>query len=457
MNPQAAFIATEIAPRPETTAATVSKAEPALAPVTDSARTSSVDVLRGVAVLGILLMNIVAMGLPFEAYFDPTVAGGATGLNLQAWLIANLCFEGSMRAIFSMLFGAGVLLFTSKGDEKAGVSVADAYYRRTIWLFILGIIHGYVLLWPGEILYSYGLMGLFLFPFRRVAPGKLFALGLALLLAGAAAYFLENVQVVNLHERAVAAEQAVEQGMELGPELQGWLDQWDEKVQELKPSEETLAERIANVRGGYVSAARELAQQTYYYQSMIHYRYDYFDVLSMMFIGMALFKWGVLSAALTARVYLGMAIVGYAVGLLVNWRETAIILSQDFSVVSFFQSGLTYDVGRAGMMIGHMSGVMLLCRSGIARWLTGRLAAVGRMALTNYILHTLITTTVFIGFKQYGQWERHQLYYLVFAIWILQVTVSPIWLRHFHFGPLEWLWRVLTYQRRQPFSRIEHA
>jgi uncharacterized protein len=113
-------------------------------------------------------MNIVMMGLPDESYGDPSVIGGVTGWNLRVWQITSLGFEGAMRAIFSMLFGAGVLLFTGKdGDKAAGVSVADAWYRRTIWLFIFGMIHAYVLLWPGDILYSYGLMGMFLFPFRR--------------------------------------------------------------------------------------------------------------------------------------------------------------------------------------------------------------------------------------------------------------------------------------------------
>ena len=154
------------------------------APVGEGERINSVDVIRGVAVLGILLMNIVGMGMPDPAYWDPSGWGGDTGWNLGVWWANSVLFEGTMRALFSMLFGAGVLLFTGKGDQKdAGLSVADAWYRRTIWLFLFGIVHAYFLLWPGEILYAYGLMGMFLFPFRNVAPGRLFALGAALLLA----------------------------------------------------------------------------------------------------------------------------------------------------------------------------------------------------------------------------------------------------------------------------------
>ena len=431
------------------------RAEPSLEPVRESDRISSVDVIRGVAVLGILLLNIVGMGLPFEAYFDPTVAGGATDWNLWSWVIASLFFEGTMRALFSMLFGASVLLFAGKDDEKAvGASVADAYYRRVIWLFIFGLIHAYVLLWPGDILYSYGLMGMFLFPFRRVAPGRLFALGLALLLAGAGSYLAANLHALNLQEQAAAAEAAQLRGEPLTPELQAGLDQWHEKVQELKPSQEDIDTVVKAVQGGYLSATKELANLTYYNQSTIHYRYDYFDILSMMFLGMALFKWRVFHAALPSGVYAGMLLLGYAVGLTVNWREASLIMEQDFSIGASYQASTTYDLGRVSMMTGHIGLIMLLCRFNLARRLTRSLAAVGRMALTNYISQTLFTTFVFVGLAQYGKWERYQLYYLVFGIWLFQLILSPIWLRYFHFGPLEWLWRSLTYLKKQPFWRI---
>ena len=98
---------------------------------------------------------------------------------------------------------------------------------------------------------------------------------------------------------------------------------------------------------------------------------------------------------------------------------------------------------------------MLICQKGWLSWLTTRLAAVGQMALTNYIMHTVICIFFFfgIGFSMFGELQRYQLYYVVFAIWLLQLIVSPIWLRHFRFGPLEWVWRSLTYNKRQPMNR----
>ena len=116
---------------------------------------------------------------------------------------------------------------------------------------------------------------------------------------------------------------------------------------------------------------------------------------------------------------------------------------------------LTYDLGRVPMTFGHIGLLTLICRMRWLDWLTSRLAAVGRMALTNYITHSVVCAFVFtgIGFSMYGELQRYQLYYVVGAIWLAQLIISPIWLKHFRFGPLEWLWRSLTYKQRQPMRR----
>jgi uncharacterized protein len=173
----------------------------------------------------------------------------------------------------------------------------------------------------------------------------------------------------------------------------------------------------------------------------------------MMFIGMALFKWGVFHATRSAGIYGAMVVLGYGLGLLVNWREMSIILSQQFSMVSFYEANITYDLGRIAMMSGHTGLVMLLCQSHATAWLLRPFAAAGRMALTNYLSQTVITTVIFVLFAQYGKWERHQLYFLVAGIWAFQLVASPLWLAHFHFGPMEWVWRSLTYLKKQPFRK----
>ena len=176
----------------------------------------------------------------------------------------------------------------------------------------------------------------------------------------------------------------------------------------------------------------------------------------MMLLGIALFKMGVITAELKRRQYAVMVLLGYGIGVSINYYETNILLGDQFSVPAFMKAGLTYPFGRIAVAFGHIGLVMLFCKSGILGFLRKSLAAVGRMALTNYVMHSVICAIVFtgVGFSLFGQLERHELYYVVGSIWLFQLIASPIWLKYFRFGPLEWLWRSLTYKKRQPFKRI---
>jgi uncharacterized protein len=177
------------------------------------------------------------------------------------------------------------------------------------------------------------------------------------------------------------------------------------------------------------------------------------DVLSMMLIGMGLVKLGVITAQRSNRFYLILALVGYGIGLPLNALLTYQLMINDFDmtkVVLFYFS--TYNFDRLFIALGHAAVLMLICKSAKA-WLLAPLAAVGQMALTNYLMQSAICTTLFYGygFGWYGQLERYELWYVVLVIWAFQLTVSPLWLRIFRFGPMEWLWRSLTYWKRQPF------
>jgi uncharacterized protein len=152
-----------------------------------------------------------------------------------------------------------------------------------------------------------------------------------------------------------------------------------------------------------------------------------------------------------------MVLIGYAIGLTTNYFETSYQISNDFDIVAIARTEITYDLGRVFTTLGHIGLIMLFIKSGLLPFLQKSLAAVGQMAFSNYIMHSIICNTIFLGFgfSMYGKLQRYELYFIVFAIWIFQLIVSPIWLTYFRFGPLEWLWRSLTYWRRQPFRRTE--
>ncbi len=426
-----------------------------LGPVTSAERIRSLDVLRGVALLGILLMNIAGFGLVFMAYVDPTVQGGAEGKDLFVWIVNNMLFEGTMRALFSMLFGVGMVLMTSRMIGRGGgLEVADIYYRRTIWLLIFGIIHGYLILWFGDILFAYGLWGLFLFPFRNTKPRKLLIAVVILTLIGVALQYVKY-EMNNEYLAQYTAAQSYTNEEDIPEDIMEGKKAWEAITAELKPDEKSVQKQTESMHQGYFDLVVYLAPVNRMMQSTFNYDYNPWDVLAMMLLGMALFKWGVITAQLKMKSYLLMILIGYGIGLPVNYYETNLLLESDFSIPAFFESGLTYPFGRIAMAMGHIGIVMIFCKMNILLFLRNSLAAVGRMALTNYIMHSVICGFIFtgIGLSWFGKLQRHELYYVVLGIWIFQLVVSPIWLKYYRFGPLEWLWRSLTYKKRQPFKR----
>jgi uncharacterized protein len=426
-----------------------------LKPTTGTERINSVDVIRGIALLGILLMNIVGFGL-YKAYMDPTNSGGATGWNLKVWWATNLFFEGTMRGMFSMLFGAGVVLFTSRAIENnQGVTVTDAFFRRLLWLFLFGIIHCYLLLWSGEILYPYALVGMFAFSFRHLKPTALVIGASVLLLLTTAWDIKDYVQLKHTVDAATVASIKKNKGETLSKEETKSITKWEEKTAQEKTTAEELNEQLAAMQKDYFSLVMYKAPENQFMQTTFMYRYNFIDILAMMLMGMAFLKNGILKAAKSNRFYWLMALIGYAVGLTTNYLECSYIANHQFSILSFYKTFITYNLGRVFTTIGHVAIIMLFIKSGWLLFLQRSLAAVGQMAFTNYIMHTLICNIIFLGFgfSLFGKLQRYELYYIVFSIWIFQLIVSPLWLKYFRFGPLEWMWRSLTYWKKQPMKK----
>ena len=176
-----------------------------------------------------------------------------------------------------------------------------------------------------------------------------------------------------------------------------------------------------------------------------------------MLLGMALFKYGVFSAQRSFKFYAGLMILGYAIGLPVIVHEINLHRACDWDPIpSFFLISVWNYVGSIFVALGHVGLVMLVCKLGIIKWLQTSLAAVGQMALTNYLMHSIICTFIFYGgwgLGYYGYLERWQQAILVVCIWVFQLIASPLWMKAFRFGPFEWLWRSLTYFKLQPMRR----
>ena len=429
------------------------------APTSSDTRIDSLDVLRGVAILGILLMNILDFGLP-EAYDDPTVYGGASGADLWTWVTTSMFFEGTLRGLFTLLFGAGVVLFTRR-LERAGVpDAADLHVRRMLWLVVFGIVNSHVFLWLGDILWDYGIVGLVLYAFRKARPRTLLLLSLAILVALSLRGVLDvrDLQAQrNAAETALAARAA---GQPLSAAQQGALDAWSTQLKTLKPSGAALQEEIYAMRGSLPSVFNVVTDHSFYERTTHFYRYGFFEEAATMLLGMALFALGALQGQWPARRYALLALGGYAIGLAVNALETSAVLRSGFDVITLQWTLLaSYQLGRVPMTLGHLGLLLWIWKCGALPTLMRWLAATGRMALTNYLAQSVICMLLFtgVGLGWYGRLARHELYYVVAAIWALQLLWSPWWLRRFQYGPAEWLWRSLTYQRTQPLRRTSQA
>jgi uncharacterized protein len=424
-------------------------AQPQPGPVTGSARIHSIDVLRGFAVLGILAMNIYAFSMPEAAYFNPQIYGGFSGLNRYVWVFTHLFFDMKFMSIFSMLFGAGMVLMMGRAEE-AGAKFKGFYFRRTFWLLIIGLVHAY-LLWVGDILVSYAVTGFIIYLFRHKSAKALIRTGILLLLAGTILNILFGLFFDFMQQQSNEAARMLAAGEEPTEMQRGMHENWMAMQSYFNPSAQEIQEELDIYRDGYSGMLKDRAPDVL----MTHIQslpfYIIWRVGGLMLLGMGFLKLGVFSAERSRRFYLTWIILGYGLGLPIILYGYSILNSADFDVVYRFGQPYNY-VGSVLVAMGHIGLVMLVCKANILTKFRNALGAVGRMALTNYLMHTIILTTIFYGYGLglFGHVDRFAQMGFVLGMWILQLIYSPVWLRHFRFGPAEWLWRSLTYRKKQP-------
>ena len=426
-------------------------------PVASQERIASIDVLRGVALLGILLMNIQDFGLPGRAYENPLAAGGAEGANLGYWFANQMFFEGKMRAIFTMLFGASFLVLTGRAEGRgieSQLQMPDIYYRRTIWLIVFGMVHAYFV-WTGDILFEYGMAGLFLFPLRKLSAKRLAVTAGVILMLATLKPLYDGFDFLKTKREGVEALAAEKAGKKLTWKQEQAKEKWEGLQKDRKLDPEKIQKDINQHRLGYWANFEKRSADVWANQANAFYQWGTTDVVPVMLLGMALFKWGVFGAGLPVKVYARMVILGYGLGVPVNWYVAMDAYGVRWDPLREPWWGwLVYDYGRVTVALGHIGLVMLICQKGWLTWLTRRLGAVGQMALTNYLLTSVVMTFYFngYGFSQFGKLERHQLLYVAAAMWTVNLLISKPWLARYRFGPMEWLWRSLTYWEKQPWK-----
>lgn len=402
---------------------------PGLEPTRKEERLVSLDLLRGFAVLGILVMNIQSYGLIVAAYINPTAYGNFSGINRIVWLVSHILADQKFLSLFSILFGAGIILFCSRVEEK-GFKPAALHYRRNFWLLIIGLIHGY-LLWHGDILVIYSICAFIVFLFRKLKPKTLVVLGLISIIIPIILYLMFGLTMRHWHPEAI-------EGIR-----ESWL-----------PATEQIEGETAAYQGGFAGQMKHRVPAALFFQTAYMFMWTGWRAGGLMLIGMALFKWGVLQGKMSKAFYrkwlLWGLILGFLIILLGYVRNVIHSWSLEYSM---FIGSLYNYVGSLFVAMAYIAGIVLLAQKPMSA-LKKRIAAVGRMAFSNYLGQTVVCVLIFYGFGLglFGMLERWLLLMIVFAVWLLQLIVSPLWLKHFRFGPVEWAWRSLTYRKLQPMK-----
>jgi uncharacterized protein len=429
-------------------------------PTTDTERLGVVDLLRGVALTGILFMNVFGFALaPYS-----TEAFKANPATLDFWVYAAniILLEGKMRALFGMVFGASVFLFV-RNKAITGWRLHALTGRRMGLLVLFGLIHAHLLLWVGDILYIYGICGVLVYLLRNLPPRWLLAavpLVAVLDVTGYQSYY-SDLRAKRLAYVEAVAVQA--RGGAVSPAQTSALATWHEVERTTMPNRAKGLDITRKMRGRYSDVARWVRPLAWRFETRLLLM-AIPDSVALMLLGLALLKLGFLAGTWELGTYRRLAFLGYGLGLpLVVWS-----FAFNVAVAPTFEAGmaymertpvdwisLIYPFQRILLVLGHASLLVLLYRSGRLASLTARFRAVGQMAFTNYIAHTVISTLTFFGYGLglYGKLAFWQTQVFALAVGAMALVWSPWWLARFRFGPLEWMWRSLTYLRLHPLRR----
>jgi len=318
---------------------------------------------------------------------------------------------------------------------------------------IFGLLHAY-LIWDGDILFFYGISALlFLFPFRNLSAKKVLWSGAILLLVNSALINGgQTVATIMTQKKAVAARAAYAKNHVVTKEQREAIDSEDKVQGGFRKSDKKTKEDIAAEQKNYFSAQGNDAKNV----MMGHMKGSYFgfgDWAGMMLLGMGLYKLGFLSGKLKTKTYVWTAVISLGVAWPLIFVGCFEAWKSHFDMVkSMLWLMPSYDLGRVGGALGNAAVIILLLRFGVFSWLLKRVAAVGQMALSNYLLTSFSMRMLFVWspLKWYGYMEYYKLYIVVLCMWAVNLLWSPIWLKYFQFGPMEWVWRSLTYWKRQP-------
>jgi uncharacterized protein len=462
----------------------------------DSSRIFSLDVLRGLALLGMLIVSIWEFG-GFTNNQKLHYILGQHGGNYKLFTAASVLFENKMQALLSLAIGAGLVLFFKKRRDSS-LSNPDLYMRRQTVLLIFGVINAIVLLWPGDIIFHYAVMGILLFAFWRMSPRGLFigAIFCTLIYCGknfwnyaddkkaykkyqVAAALDKKILKDSLDKKKadslilnnikdVTARKAMKDSLSKSvkkdtlTKIQRQDKQaWEGLVKGLKYDSTGDAGENKAMRSGYGAVWNNLLQRGKDRESTWLYKIGIWQIGSMMFLGMALLGLGFFADRFSTKKLLLIAVITLVCGFVFSWFR---IEYYNHKVVDYtkyiehykipYNQFLPLEIGL--LATGYASLLMLLLRINILGWLWRTIALAGQSFFSNYFLQTILCTFCFYGygFGYFGRLSQLELYFIVIEIWIVQIALTILWFRFYRRGPVEWLWCCLINGKWLPNKKV---
>ncbi|MCL6684524.1 DUF418 domain-containing protein [Sphingomonas alba] len=426
--------------------------------VRGSERIASLDVIRGLAILFILFMNIPVMGGYEFILFDERYP---TWTNADWWttFIRMTWMDGTQRGLLELLFGAGILIMARRAMEPDGpVAVADLHYRRNIWLALFGLANAFLLMWFGDILLVYGLAAVFLFPFRKLGPKALCGLAsiflVALTLNGLGDYRESQAK----HDKLEQIQTAQASGKKLNEADKKALQ--DDRKQVLDWIQLPAQNAEAKKKIADADKARHSTFAAYWTAQFDGWKFvmGWFwiieaEIVATMLIGMAFYRWGIIQGKAKQSTYWALLLVGYGAGMWlrgsVEWYKLAHIRGPHWEWI------LT-DIARLLVTFGHVGLIQLILTSSLGRRLLSPFQAAGRMPLTVYLGTSFLMMWILFapwGLNMFGVWGQAKLMAVAAVVIVAELIAANLWMRSYDNGPMEWVWKSLAYQRREPFRK----
>ena len=468
------------------------------APAILSTRIPSLDILRGIAVLAALFISIWVFG-GFSANLQNALLIKSKGFDYRLFGTVDILFNGKMRALIAIVFGAGMIVFLSKENQKNQIRSADLFISRQLWLIIFGLINAFIFLWSGDMLFHLGIMGILLFPFVRLSKrGLLITAILVTFIYSGKNYwkYADDRKVYNKYLVVLAVEKKITKDSADKAKKDSIIKKQEkdsvltaQKKDTLLQKKDTLTKEQQDDKGAWTGIvagmkydpkkddAEKKAMRSVSYSKLWNhvlgrsqareaqwtYQTGIWDFASMILLGMALFKFSFFNSRYSRQQYLLIAIVGLTVGILLGWfrlhyNQIALKDYAKFIDENWLPYSIFFPFERGFMALGYSSLVLAMIGTRPLNRLSGGIACTGQMALTNYLMQSIICTVFFTGFGMgyFGRLGQWQLYFIAAEICLFQIVFSILWLRYYQHGPAEWIWRCLIHRKWLP-NRIHQS